>query len=97
MSKNLFPNIRLDGATIVEHQDSPVEGKVLGGEVKDDLSIAIKWRQHGGGDRSTVFSLTSWKLEHQGNVISLRRSGPNTARFDVPPQYVNLYTLTLPS
>lgn len=45
----------------------------------------------------TVFSLTDWNVERDGNVIFLKRKGKETRDFDIPWPDADLYTVILPT
>lgn len=98
MSENLLRDVRLEGATIIEHRaDGPVAGRVESGGVNGDLSIGIGWRQFACGNRTTIFTPTNWDIERDENVIFLKRKGTDTRDFDIPWRDANLYTVVLPT
>lgn len=88
-------NYLQDGIVVEHRADQLVHGSVAYSSASGYGSVGIGW-SHGSCSRTTVFRHTSWNAEQIGNVVFLRRIGPDEGSSDIPFPEVDLYTIILP-
>lgn len=95
----LFPGelraIKLERALIIEYRTDgdTVVGEAVYGRLNGDGSFGIDWKGAQTGNRTTVFHPESWRVEIQGGVVMLHRTGQDAGDTDLPWRTSNLYTI----